>query len=83
MQRNHILFQLQINRFAEPDAFGSQISIELFCVHVTIYNVDNGTSNNLFKNVSIYTIYRIHNFIFIAANFYVSFCIQKENKKER
>jgi len=32
--RIYIIFQLQINRFAEPDAFGSQISIQHFCVHI-------------------------------------------------
>ena len=35
--------------------------------------MQNDTLNNLFKNVSIYTIYRIHNFIFIAANFLFNF----------
>ena len=73
IQRIYIVFQLVINRFAEPDAFGSQISIELFCVHVTIHSVDNGTFNNLFKNVNIYTIYRTHNFIFTAAIYMFDF----------
>jgi len=38
-------------------------------VRITVYNVHNGTFNNLFKNVNIYTIYRTHNFIFTGAIF--------------
>ena len=84
MQRIYIVFQLKINRFAEPDAFGSQISIELFCVHITVYNVNNGTFNNLFKNVSIYTIHRIHNIIFIAVIYMFYFVyINRIRKKLR